>query len=111
MSATGGKTRTVSEPFPSPPEHPVATPAPAPVRRLGRVRVPIALGRAPWATLYELPDHRLTWCVRLWELDRPVTRCVPTARLLAYARHSGLVALEREVRALLLARGEPDGER
>jgi hypothetical protein len=87
----------------------VAPVAPAPVRRLGRVRVPITLGRAPWATLYELPDHRLTWCVRLWELDRPVSRCVPTARLLAYARRSGLTALEREVRALLSRRGAPDG--
>lgn len=101
MSATGGKTRSVSEPFPSRPEHPVAPPLPAPVRRLGRVRVPIALGCAPWATLYELPDHRRLWCLRLWDGDRPVPRCLATSALLAYARASGLAPLEREIRALL----------
>ncbi|MCI4362833.1 MAG: hypothetical protein L3K13_00795 [Thermoplasmata archaeon] len=78
---------------------------PARVRRLGRVRVPIALGLAPWATLYELPDRRVLWCLRLWEGSGPVRRCLSSATLLAYARRSGLGRLEREIRDLLERRG------
>jgi hypothetical protein len=106
MSSTGGSTRTVSEPFPRPPEHPVSLPAPARLRRLGRVRVPLTLGHAPWATLYELPDHRLLFCLRLWEGDRPVHRCVGPPTLLAYARRSGLAQFESEIRELLARREE-----
>lgn len=60
------------------------------VRRIGRVRLPVALHYRPWATLYVLPDGRRWWIVRLWEVDRPVPRRVSTATLLAYARRNGL---------------------
>lgn len=85
----------------------LATPAPAgshtglaPIRRIGRLRIPLAGPFRPWATLYELPEGKEIWCLGLWELDRPVRRCVSTSTLLAYARRSGLRRLERDVLAL-----------
>jgi hypothetical protein len=101
MSSTCGRTRTATEPVPRVPEHPVALERTAPVRRLGRVRVPIALGLAPWATLYELPDRRVLCCLRLWEGSGPVRRCLSSATLFAYARKSGLRELEHEIARLL----------
>ena len=69
-------------------------------RRLGAVRLPIAGPYRPLATLYELPDGRRLWCVRLWDVDRPVRRCLSTSYLLAFARLNRLDALEREIRAV-----------
>ena len=71
------------------------------VRRVGRLRVPLALPYRPWATLYRMPDGRTWWILRLWELDGPVRRCVPTSTLLAYARRNRLRGLEREIEELL----------
>ena len=71
---------------------------PARPRRLGSVRLPIAGPYAPLATLYELPDGRRLWCVRLWEVDRPVRRCLSTRYLLAFATLNRLDALAREIR-------------
>jgi hypothetical protein len=105
MSSTCGRTRVATEPVPRFPEYPVACTLPERVRRIGRVRVPVTLGLAPWATLYELPDRRRLWCIRLWEGDAPVRRCLSSATLLAYARASGLVELERRVREILESRG------
>lgn len=66
-------------------------------RRLGSVRLPLAGPYRPLATLYELADGRRLWCVRLWELDRPVRRCLPTGYLLAFARLNGLEGLRKEI--------------
>ena len=69
-------------------------------RRIGRLRLPIAGPYRPWATLYELPDGRRLWCVRLWDVDRPVRRCLPTGLLVAFARLNGLDELRREIERL-----------
>jgi len=76
---------------------------------LARVRVPITLTVRPWARLYELPDGRRLWCLRLWEGERPRTRCVTTARLRAYARSSGLAELERAIDDALRTAERRDG--
>lgn len=93
MSSVGAAERP-SPPCPEPNE-PLA-PATR-VRRIARVRVPLTLTVAPWATLYRLPDGRPLWCVRLWDGRTPRRRCVSTATLLAYARASGLPALAAAV--------------
>jgi hypothetical protein len=64
------------------------------VRPLARLRVPLTLTVQPWATLYELPDGRRWWCLRLREDGVVRTRCVPTERLRAYAHRNGLRAME-----------------
>jgi len=69
-------------------------------RYLGRLRLPIAGPYRPWARLYELPDGRRLWCVRLWEFDRPVRRCLSTGLLLAFARLNQLDRLRAEILAL-----------
>jgi hypothetical protein len=73
------------------------------VRRLGRVRIPLALPYRPWARAYRLPDGRVVWTVRLWESDRPVRRCVPTDTLRAYCRSNRLPAVEAAIDAILAA--------
>jgi hypothetical protein len=67
------------------------------IRRLGRLRLPIAGAYRPWATAYRLPDGRTVWCVRLWEVDRPMTRCLPTSTVRAFGRMNRLPKLEAEV--------------
>ncbi len=71
------------------------------LRRVGSVRIPLAGPYCPRAHLLALPDGRLLWWIRLWELDRAVPHLVPTDRLLRYARASGLADLERDLRALV----------
>lgn len=66
-------------------------------RRLGSVRLPLAGPYRPLATLFELPDGRRLWCVRLWEIDRPVRRCLTTRYLLAFARLNGFDGLATEI--------------
>ncbi len=73
---------------------------PGRVTYVGRVRVPIAGPYRPWARLYRLPDRRLVWAVRLWEVDRVVRRLTSTALLVHFARVNRLPALEAQVRAL-----------
>jgi hypothetical protein len=79
-----------------------------PVRRVGRLRLPIAGPYRPWATLYVLPDGRRYWLVRLWEVDRVRVRCVPTRVLRSYARINQLPALDAEISALEARAGAPD---
>jgi hypothetical protein len=69
-------------------------------RRIGRLRLPIALTARPWATLYEMPDGTRLWCVRLWDEDRAVRRCFTTGYLIAFARLNGLDALRAEIEEL-----------
>jgi hypothetical protein len=79
-----------------------------PVRRVASVRVPLTLTICPWATLYEFPDGRLLWCLRLPGVSGVRTRCIGSEALRRYARESGLTRLERGVsRALAKARGGP----
>ncbi len=88
---------------PTPEPLPLASDELAPAarcRRLGAVRLPLAGPYRPLATLYELPDGRRLWCVRLWEVDRPVRRCLSTGYLIAFARLNRLDGLEREIRAV-----------
>ena len=66
-------------------------------RSLGRLRLPISLTVRPWATLFEMPDGRRLWCVRLWDEDRAVRRCFSTGYLIAFARLNGLGALRLEI--------------
>jgi hypothetical protein len=75
------------------------------VRRIGRLRVPLTLHHAPWATLYRHPDGRTLWVLRLWMTDRAVRRVVSTRDLLAYATTNRLERLRAEVERLL-ARAE-----
>jgi hypothetical protein len=71
------------------------------VRRVGQIRVPLTLTCRPIANLFVLPDGRRLWTVRLWNLDRPVTRVVRTEVLRDYARRNRLRAMEREIDELL----------
>jgi hypothetical protein len=74
---------------------------PTPVRRVGRVRLPLALNYRPWATLYRLPDGRLLWCVRLWFRDHAEPRCVGTDTLRRFAAVNDLADVRAEVDALV----------
>ena len=89
----------VRQPLPSEPVPDVRRPRRRP-RFLGEVRLPIAGPYHPRARLYELPDGRRLWTVRLWEYDRPVPHAVGTHVLLAFARRNGLLSLAREVERL-----------
>lgn len=76
-----------------------------PVRRIGRLRVPLAGAYRPWANLYRLPDSRTIAILRLWEGDRPVRRVVPVDALVRYAERSQLPALLDELRNLTRPEG------
>jgi hypothetical protein len=71
------------------------------VRLIGELRLPLAGPYRPRARLYLLPDGRLVWTVRLWDVDRPVCRTFSTATLRRFARRSRLVATEQEIDALV----------
>lgn len=71
------------------------------VRRVGRLRLPLAGPYRPWATLYRFPDGRTLWVVRLWDVDRAVRRVYATATVRQWAARQGLVSLVAEVDALL----------
>jgi len=82
------------------------------VRAIGELRLPLAGPYRPRARLYLLPDGRLEWVVRLWDVDRPVAGTYSTATLRRFARANQLVALEGEIDALVRraqaeARGAP----
>jgi hypothetical protein len=87
-----------SEPVPRP-----IFPAPRSARRrpVGEVRLPLAGPYHPRARLYRLPDGRLLWYVRLWDVDRVVLRVVSTSTLLRFARQNRLPALENEISSLV----------
>jgi len=92
------------------PEELDAAPFDRPTRAvaLARVRVPLTLTVAPWATLYRLPDGRRLWCLRLRDADGAVrTRCVAPDRLREYARRSRLPALLADLEAIDLRSGGP----
>jgi hypothetical protein len=64
---------------------------------MGSVRLPLAGPYCPNAVAYRLPDGRIVWCLRLWEVDRPVRRCVASATVHRYCRLNGLSRVEGEV--------------
>jgi hypothetical protein len=100
MSATRSAVRRPEEPVRSPaPE--LALCSPDRVRRLGRLRVPLAIGQRPWATAYRLPNGRVVWCVRLRQDGEVVRTVVSTATLRQYARGSRLPGLLAEIAALV----------
>jgi len=71
------------------------------VRRIGEVRLPIAGPYRPRARLYQYPDGRLVWLVRLWEGDRAVPHLVSTEVLREFARGNHLPLVRADVDALL----------
>lgn len=77
-----------------------ATPTGLAVRRLGRVRLPLAGPHRPWATLYRHPDGRTVAVVRLWDVDGPVRRVYPLAVLRSWAARQRLDALVAAIDAL-----------
>jgi hypothetical protein len=68
---------------------------------VGEVRLPLGGPYLPRARLYQLPDGRLLWRVRLWEVDRAVPRVVSTHVLRTFARVNRLPGLEAEIAALV----------
>jgi|HubBroStandDraft_4_1064222.scaffolds.fasta_scaffold80081_2 hypothetical protein len=100
MSPSRSAVRRTPEPVRAPtPELPrSASPL---VRRLGRVRLPLALGHRPWATAYRLPSGATVWCVRLWQDGRVVRSVVTTTTLRRYARRSGLTHVLAEIDAIV----------
>lgn len=69
-------------------------------RRLGRLRVPIAGPYRPWARLFVDADGRIRATVRLWEIDRAVSRTIDLDVLRGYARASRLGPLEAGLDAI-----------
>ncbi|MCI4348807.1 MAG: hypothetical protein L3J93_01115 [Thermoplasmata archaeon] len=70
---------------------------PQQVRFLGRMRLPLAGPYRPWARAYRLPDGTTLWCLRLWDVDRAVHRCVATSVVRRYCRINGLDRLVGEI--------------
>ncbi len=68
---------------------------------MGAVRLPLAGPYLPRARLFQLPDGRLLWQLRLWEVDRAVVHLVSTEVLRTFARVNRLPTLEAEVAALV----------
>jgi hypothetical protein len=73
---------------------------------VGEVRLPLADGCHPRARLYLLPDARLLWVVRLWEVDHVVAHAVATATIRAFARANRLPSVLAEIDALVAAARE-----
>ena len=92
--------RIVLTPFEPVPRLPFPEHGPHRVRKVGEVRLPIAGPYRPRARLYQYPDGRLVWLVRLWEHDRAVPHLVSTPVLRAFARVNGLARVRAEVDAL-----------
>ena len=88
-------------PFEHFPSQPVPKHFTARVRRVGALRLPIAGPYCPRARLFQYPDGRLVWLVRLWERDRAVPHLVSTAVLREFARINRLPAVRAEVDALV----------
>jgi hypothetical protein len=84
------------------------TSRPGRVRRIGRVRIPIALHYRPWATLYVLPDGRREWVLRLWQVDHPVPHLWSTGALVAYARRNRLDSVVRAIEEIVARVGGDD---
>lgn len=68
---------------------------------MGEVRLPLAGPYFPRARLYRLPDGRLLWHVRLWEVDRAVAHLVSTHVLRTFAQVNRLPKLEAEIVGLV----------
>lgn len=100
MSSIASKLALGGQPFPADHDRTIGEAfglAQGRVRRLGSVRLPLGGPYRPKATAYRLPDGRTVWCVRLWEIDRAVTRCVPSATMHTFCRMNHLPAVEEEV--------------
>jgi hypothetical protein len=80
------------------------------VRKIGELRLPLAGPYRPRARLYLLPDGRLLWHVRLWEVDRPVAHLVNTDTVRAFACLNGLRTVLAEIDALY-RRGRAEARR
>lgn len=89
---------TPLEPFPG---QPLPARSGRRVRKVGEVRLPIAGPYRPRARLYQYPDGRLLWLVRLWEYDRAVPHLVATDVLRQFARGNRLPRLRAEIDALV----------
>lgn len=74
------------------------------VRRLGRVRLPLAGAYRPWATLYRFPDGRTLVLVRLWGTTGPVRRVYDASVVRAWAMAQRLTELAAAIDALAGAR-------
>ncbi|MGA8304025.1 MAG: hypothetical protein WB873_10110 [Thermoplasmata archaeon] len=70
------------------------------VRKIGELRLPIAIPYRPRARLYLFPDGRLLWLVRLWEHDRAVAHLVRPETLTSYARVNALWTTLAEIDTL-----------
>jgi hypothetical protein len=107
MESTAQRTRSL-EPLPTRsselPDIPTAG-----VRRVGALRVPLAGPYRPWAVLFRMPDGRLLWSVRLWEVDHVERRLFSTNVLRAYADRSGLARLRSEIDDLVAGAVGRDG--
>ena len=99
MSQTCPQEQTPSQPIRAVSILP-AQPIPRPARLAGRLRIPLAGPYRPWARLFCLPDGRLLWTVRLWEVDRPVRRIVSTSTLVTFAHTNRLPVLAARIRTL-----------
>lgn len=86
-------------------------PLPRGTRLVGSVRVPLTLHAQPKATVYRFPDGRTLWCLRLWESDRPVRRCVSTATLRRFARIQCVPELTAAIDRLIDSLREGDDPR
>jgi hypothetical protein len=109
MSEWTSESSSVKEPVPSP--FAESSPGRAhgrAVRRVGSLRVPLTLHVRPRATLYRLPDGRTVWCLRLWEEDGPIPRCVSTPTFRAFARTQRLPELTAAIDRLARRAAEVD---
>ena len=71
------------------------------VRLIGSTRIPLGGPYRPRAILFQYPDGRLYWKVRLIEGDRIVARVYPTYVLREFARLNGLTRLAEEIGELV----------
>lgn len=80
-------------------------------RLVGRVRVPLTLTVAPWASLYRLHDGPPIWRVRLPTIEgAPVWRTLSRTEPIRWAIASRLPLLAREATRLLAAVEAEAGE-
>ncbi|HXQ48705.1 MAG TPA: hypothetical protein VN842_02860 [Thermoplasmata archaeon] len=100
MSSRASVLATKDQPLPADADRDLAELFDAPrgrVRRVGSVRLPLGGPYRPKAVAYRLPDGRIVWCVRLWEVDRAVRRCVSSATIRQFCRMNRLPGVEGEV--------------
>jgi hypothetical protein len=100
MSSKASVLATKDQPLPADAELDLAETLDRPggrVRRMGSLRLPLGGPYRPKAVAYRLPDGRIVWCVRLWEVDRAVRRCVSSATIRRFCQINRLPEVEGEV--------------